>query len=75
MLSLFEKRGEKFQNSDFQSLFSMSKMSESFKFLWGFFLVLSIKNGPVKCAKVCGKSVVIFRVNWEYMFVPKNVFF
>ena len=29
------------------------------KFLWGWLLALNIKDGPVKCAKVCGKSVVI----------------
>ena len=27
-----------------------------------YFLVLSIKDGPVKCAKVCYKSVVILKI-------------
>ena len=31
-------------------------------FLSGYFLILSIKDGPVKCAKVCDKSVVILKI-------------
>ena len=34
-------------------------MTETAIFLSGYFLVLSIKDGPVKCGKVCDKSVVI----------------
>ena len=31
----------------------------------GYFLVLSIKDDPVKCVKVCGKSVVILPHFWQ----------
>ena len=35
--------------------------AKSKKFLWGWLLASSIKDGPVKCAKVWGKSVVILK--------------
>ena len=37
--------------------------------IWGYFLVLSKKDEPVKCVKAFGKSVVILKVISSYSII------
>ena len=49
----------------FQFLTVFTQLSARPKKIWGYFLVLSIKDVPVKFVEVCGKSVIILLHFWR----------
>ena len=44
-------------------------------FLWGYIFVLSIKDGPIKCLKVCGKKcdhTIVKSLTKQYLNLERN---